>query len=91
MKVQKNLQVRPKITGNMINLTFTAVRQRVRIDRRRPKRPVWQIVDFKGKLPFRLNLGKGLVVQPRFVLKVYYPSRSQIARHRAYRHEVQGP
>lgn len=91
MKVQKHLQVRPKITGSMINLTFTATRQRVRIDRRRHNRPVWQIVDFKGKLPFKINLGGGLVVQPKFVLKVYYPSRSQFARHRAHRTEVQAP
>jgi hypothetical protein len=91
MRVQKHLQVRPKIRGNLIDITFTASRQRVVIDRKRYNRPVWQIVDFKGKLPFRINLGGGLVVQPRFVLKVYYPSKSQLARHRAHRTEVQSP
>jgi len=91
MKVQKHLQVRPKIRGDMIDITLAATRQRVRIDRRRRNRPVWQIVDFKGKLPFKINLGGGLVVQPKFVFKVYYQSRSALARHRAHRNEVQAP
>jgi hypothetical protein len=60
---------------------------RVRIDRSKKNRPVWYIYGYNGKLPFQLDLGNDLIVQPKMVLKIYHRGKTNKEKFLAFRDE----
>lgn len=93
MKVVKNLQVWAKVDRRWVNLKFEIRRCRIRVDRKRPKRPVFYFANFSGLLPFKIDIGGGVEVRPRVIMKVYHKAASSRERVRALvsSKEVQSP
>lgn len=89
MKATSGLQVWAKPKGKFINLKFEVNRGTIRIDRTRKNRPVWYLANFKASLPFKVDFGGGLVGQPKVILKVYFSSKSALAKYRASRNKPQ--